>query len=167
MTVMKKLTQAVLILMACSAIPTPVWGQAAAGGGLLTYESDADFSATVERIEPAVTGHGLFLMRVMDHAAAAARFGLELNPSTVALFGNPRVGSQVMTCAPTAGIDLPQKLHVWLGDGGIVMVTFNDPDWLKERHSIEGCDEVLSDVRETLNSIALEVAGISQGDGND
>ncbi len=155
-----------LVAMCSPTLVNSAYAQTDVGNGLVAYESTFGFSATVERIEPAVKERGLFLMRMMDHAAAAAQMGRELSPNTVALFGNPQVGSQVMTCAPTAGIDLPQRLHVW-SDGGTVIVAYNDPDWLKQRHRIAGCDEILSGVRETLDSIALEVAGLSNRDGHD
>lgn len=161
-------SRALLCLAVISpALTTPVRGQDSGENGLVTYETEADFPATVERIEPAVKSRGLFLMRIMDHAAAAAQMGRELRPNTVALFGNPRVGSQVMNCAPTAGIDLPQKLLVWEGDGGTVFVAYNDPAWLKQRHGIEGCDAILGDVRGTLDSIAREVAGLEERDNDD
>ncbi len=129
-----------------------------ASEGMIAYWSDADFDATLDRVKSAVKDRGLFLMNVLDHSEAAAKFGRDLSPNSVVLFGNPRVGSRVMTCAPRAGIDLPQKLLVWEEDGNVV-VAYNSPDDLTRRHSIEGCEELLSDVAETLDSIAREVAG--------
>lgn len=133
-------------------------GRQAASEGVVAYRSNADFAETVARAEPAIKGRGLFVMRTMDHAAAAKQSGRTLSPNTVVLFGNPAVGSQVMTCAPRAGIDLPQKLQVWEEDGA-VLVGYNDPAYLVARHSIEGCDEVLAGVAETLDELAREVAG--------
>lgn len=129
-----------------------------ASEGMIAYRSDAGFSATLERVEPAIEARGLFVMKVMDHAAAAKQVGRDLSPNTVVLFGNPRIGSQVMTCAPRAGIDLPQKLLVWAEDGA-VFVAYNDPAHLVWRHSIEGCDDLLARVAENLDGLAREVAG--------
>jgi uncharacterized protein (DUF302 family) len=154
--------------IACVAVgvtPGAVFGQQAGDYGLIEYVSDASFDDTVERIEAAVTERGLFLMRVVDHAAAAAQVGRELGPNTVVLFGNPRVGSQIMACAPSAGIDLPQKLHVWEDGEAVVHVAYNNPEWLAERHSIGGCDEILGRVKVTLAAIARDVAGIVETDG--
>lgn len=141
--------------------PYPAVAQEAEASGLVEYISDSAFDETVSRIEASVTGRGLFVMRVMDHAGAAAQFGRELNPNTVALFGNPNVGSQIMACAPASGIDLPQKLLVHEDSEGSVHVSYNDPAWLKQRHAIDGCDEILGRVRQTLDSIAREVAGVA------
>lgn len=130
-----------------------------ASQGMIAYRSNADFGTTLERVESAVKDRGLFLMNILDHSGSAAKFGRELSPNSVVLFGNPQVGSQIMACAPQAGIDLPQKLLVWEEEGQ-VFVAYNSPEYLTRRHSIEGCEELLSRVAETLDSIGREVAGM-------
>lgn len=158
----------VIIGLACLAVgimPGAVIGQSTSDDGIVKYVSNAAFEETVGRIEAAVTERNLFLMRVVDHAAAAAQMGRELSPNTVVLFGNPRVGSQIMACSPNAGIDLPQKLHVWEDGEAVVHVAYNSPDWLKRRHVIMGCDEILGRVRATLDAIARDVSGFVEADG--
>ncbi len=147
------------VWVAASGVPSAVAQvRAAVSEGMIAYRSDAGIAATLERVESAVKARGLFLMRVVDHAAAAAQFSLELSPNTVVLFGNPQIGMQVMTCAPRAGIDLPQKLLIWEEDGAI-LVGYNDPKHLVWRHSIEGCEDLLARVAENLDGLAREVAG--------
>ncbi len=132
--------------------------RAEASEGMIAYKSDAGFASTLGRVEPAVEARGLFVMKVLDHTAAAEQVGRDLSPNTVVLFGNPKIGSQVMTCAPRAGIDLPQKLMVWEEDRA-VYVAYNDPQHLVWRHSIEGCEDLLARVAENLDGLAREVAG--------
>jgi len=134
--------------------------QSAAGRseGLIVVRSNADFATTLARVEPAVTARGLFVMRVIDHSAAAAQFGLELPPNTVVLFGNPQNGSQLMACEPRVGIDLPQKLLIWEA-GGAVMVAHNDPAYLVRRHAIKGCGDLIGRFTESLRAISAEVSG--------
>jgi len=154
--------------LACIAVgitPGTAVGQSVSDHGLVKYVSDASFDETVGRIETAVTSRNLFLMRVVDHSSAAAQMGRELRPNTVVLFGNPRVGSQIMACAPSAGIDLPQKLHVWEDGEAVVHVTYNNPEWLIDRHSIHGCNEIVGRVKITLDAIARNVAGSIESDG--
>lgn len=130
-----------------------------AASGLIAHLSNADVAGTVERVEQAVTSRELLVIQTLDHQAAAERMGHSLTPSTVILFGNPRVGSQLMTCAPSVGIDLPQKLLIWEDANGVVWVGYNDPHWLKDRHAITGCDDVIERVAGVLDAIATEVAG--------
>ena len=154
-----------LAFLAVSIVPGRATAQSADNRGLVEYRSSASFAETVGRIEEAVKERNLFLMREVDHAAAASQMGRDLSPNTVVLFGNPLVGSQIMGCAPTAGIDLPQKLLVWEDTESVVHVAYNNPDWLKRRHSIRGCDEILGRVRAALDAIARDVSGV-EGAGN-
>lgn len=156
---------AVLAGLALGITPITAAGQSTDDSGMVVYLSDTSFDETVGRIEEAVTERNLFLMRVVDHSAAAAQMGLDLPPNSVVLFGNPRVGSQIMTCSPTAGIDLPQKLLVWQDSQSVVHVAYNHPDWLTKRHSIRGCDEILALVRANLDAIARDVSGAHESGG--
>lgn len=128
-----------------------------ASEGMVAYRSNAPFDETLERVEAAVRSRDLFVMRILDHSESAALMGRSLAPNSVVLFGNPRIGSQVMTCSPRVGIDLPNKLLVW-EETGAVFVAYNDPAYLVRRHSIRGCDEVLKQVSKNLEGIAREVA---------
>ena len=145
-------------LLALVVAAAPLRAQAANTSGMIVYQSDAGFAATLARVDSAVKKRGLFVMHVLDHSAAAAKFGQTLAPNTVVLFGNPQVGSQLMACAPRVAIDLPQKLLVW-EETGRVKVGYNDPSYLARRHGIQGCAAVLKRVEETLRAVALEVAG--------
>jgi len=51
-----------------------------------------------------------------------------------------------MKCAPTVGIDLPQKALIWEDQNQQVWISYNDPAYLKQRHHIQGCDKVLEKV---------------------
>ncbi len=123
--------------------------------GLVTVPSNENVGATVERIEEDIEDNDdLILVTTIDHARNAANAGLDLRPTTLVLFGNPNLGTQLMQDSQTAGIDLPQKLLVWEGEDGSVNVTYNDPQWLAERHDIEGRDEVLNQISNALRTLA-------------
>ena len=51
-------------------------------------------------------------------------------------------------------IDLPQKALIWEDANGEVWLGYNDPQYLKSRHGIEGCDEVLGKVSGALGNFA-------------
>jgi uncharacterized protein (DUF302 family) len=52
----------------------------------------------------------------------------------VFLFGNPKGGTPLMVAAPTAALDLPLKILVAESAAGEVLVSWNDPAWLQQRH---------------------------------
>ena len=59
-----------------------------------------------------------------------------------------------MQCAQSVAIDLPQKALIWKDDAGQVWLSYNDPKYLKKRHGIKGCDEVIGKVEKALGNFA-------------
>lgn len=77
----------------------------AAEPGLITKESRYSLRETIERFEAAVKAKeasGFMVFTEIDHAAAAKRFGLDMLPRTVIVFGNPKSGTAVMQKTPTS-----------------------------------------------------------------
>ena len=107
---------------------------------LTTVESDADFATTLDRLTNAVDASPAGVFAVIDHAANAERVGLELDPTTVVLFGNPVSGTPVIAERPTAGFDLPLRILVWEDAEGTVMVTATDIELYTERHGVVDAD---------------------------
>ncbi|MBX0295409.1 DUF302 domain-containing protein [Haloarcula nitratireducens] len=123
------------------------------GPGFVTVESDQAFDATVEAIENRIEQSPLTLMTTVDHAANAESVDMDLPPTTLLLFGNPAVGTQLMQSSRSTAIDLPQKLLVWCEEG-TVNVTYNDPEYLAARHGIEGKEEVIETIADALRTLA-------------
>jgi uncharacterized protein (DUF302 family) len=41
-----------------------------------------------------------------------------------------------MLAAPSAAIDLPLKVLIWEGEDGRVWISYNSPEYLRDRHGI-------------------------------
>jgi hypothetical protein len=95
----------------------------------------------------------------VNHTEGAKGINLELGPTELMIFGNSKVGTPLMQCNRTTGIDLPQKALIWEDDNGKVWITYNDPQYLAERHDItEACAETLTKVGKALNGVASAAA---------
>jgi uncharacterized protein (DUF302 family) len=81
---------------------------------------------------------------------------MPLRPSELLIFGNPKGGTPLMQDQQTAGIDLPIKALAWEDANGKVWLTYNDPAWLAERHSL-GPNSV-----EAVKAIAAVMATITR-----
>jgi len=132
-----------LILLLC-------WGVAQAADGLVVVKSNHSVAATADKLEAVLSENGMKIMNRVNHAAGAESADLELRPTEVVIFGNPKVGTPLMQCAQSVAVDLPQKALIWEDEGGQVWLGYNDPEYLKSRHSIEGCDAVLEKVSGAL-----------------
>lgn len=129
-------------------------GTASAQEGLTAVPSPHDVATTLDRLEAVLNEKGMTVFTRIDHAQGAMKADMELRPTQVLIFGNPMVGTPLMRCAQSVAIDLPQKMLAWEGEDGQVMLAYNDPAYLAERHAIEGCDEVLGKVSGALANFA-------------
>lgn len=126
-----------------------------AGDGLVTRASAFSVEETVARLRAAVEAAGpLTVAFELDHAANAARIGLELRPTRLLVFGNPRLGTPLMQARRTAALDLPQRVLVWQDAAGAVQLTYNDPAVLAARHGITGQDDTVRTIAEALAGLA-------------
>jgi uncharacterized protein (DUF302 family) len=116
----------------------------AADDGLITKPSKYSVKETVTRFEAAVKqkeAAGFTVFTEIDHAAAAKKFGLDMRPRTVIVFGNPKLGTAVMLKTPLLAIDVPPKALVWEDNQGKVWLSYNSADYLYKtiypRHGAE------------------------------
>jgi len=128
---------------------------AAETAGLVRVASPHDVTTTADRLERVLGEKGMTVFARIDHAAGAAGAGLSLRPTTLVLFGNPRIGTGLMNCAQTAGIDLPMKALIWQDADGAVWLAYNAAAWLGERHQLgEACAGLLDKVSKALSGFA-------------
>jgi uncharacterized protein (DUF302 family) len=112
-------------------------GAAQAGSdNLATKPSKYSVPETIDRIETAVTAKGMQIFARIDHAGQAKKVGLEMRPTLLLIFGNPKGGTALMVARPTAAIDLPMKALAWEDKDGKVWLTYNLPGLLRERHGV-------------------------------
>lgn len=125
-----------------------------AQSGLIAIQSSYDASTTAERLINALQEKGMTIFARIDHSQGAANVGIKLHPTEVIIFGNPKVGSPLMLCNQSVAIDLPQKALVYEEANGEVWLTYNDPKYLVERHSISGCDATIEKIDKALANFA-------------
>ena len=132
--------------------------------GVVTTQSENDFETTYSRLRSAISGNeNLTIVAELDHAANAASVGLPLRPTRLVVFGNPALGTQLMQSEQTVGIDLPQKMLVYEDAEGVVHVAYNDPDFLADRHDLDGVADVTDTIGTALENLAA--AATSEDDG--
>ena len=126
--------------------------------GLVAVVSRYGYNDTVDRLNAAISALGMTVVARIDHAAAAANVGLELRPTEVLIFGNPKTGTPLMQTAQTIGIDLPLKILIWRDEDNKTWLGYNDPRWLAQRHGATANTAILEAMARALSTIAAKVA---------
>jgi uncharacterized protein (DUF302 family) len=115
-----------------------------AGDGLVQAASSYSVDETVRRLQTVFAGKGLQVFALIDHSGEAGKVGLKMPPTKVLIFGSPKGGTPLMVAAPSLAIDLPLKALVAEDAAGKVSVTYNSPEYLKERHGVP--DELIKNL---------------------
>jgi len=130
--------------------------QAMTKATIKTVTSPHSFPDTVARIAAAIDKRPLKLFAKIDHAAGASKAGLELAPSTLFIFGNPKGGAPLMARNAQMGIVLPLKMHVYQ-DGEAVKVSYTDIVAETEAHGLDSAKLPIPNIVKMLGGLAAEV----------
>ncbi len=122
--------------------------------GMIKTQSHHSVSDTADRLIAVLEKKGMTVFNRINHGEGAKKAGVDINQIELVIFGNPKVGSPLMKCAPSVAIDLPQKALIQQDAKGKVWLSYNDPMYLKKRHNIQGCDQILNKVKNALNNFA-------------
>jgi len=115
------------------------------------------YSQTVAQLIKAAQDAGNTIFAVIDQAAAASSVGLNLRPTTLILFGNPKGGTPLMGAAPLVALDLPLKLLVW-EENGVVNVAYTPASEIAARYNLTGMEARTDAMDHALAALAAGVA---------
>ncbi len=126
--------------------------------GLITLPSSRSPKDTADGLSAAVMSHGMTLVARVDHAAAAAKVGLDLLPTEVLIFGNPAAGTLLMQGVQSIGLDLPLKALVWQDETAATWISYQDLGWLAKRYGLAAALQPTVEKMASLMKIIVEEA---------
>jgi uncharacterized protein (DUF302 family) len=133
------------------------------GNGLISVESRFGVTETIDRLVATVTGAGLRIFARIDHAAGAREIGAPLRPTELLIFGHPKGGTPLMQDHQLAGIDLPIKALAWEDDQGKVWLSYNDAQWLAERHGLgDASRDAVAAIAAGMQKVVTAAAGVDR-----
>jgi uncharacterized protein (DUF302 family) len=104
--------------------------------GIVNLPTHSSVDETIARLQSMLQEKGVQIFALIDHSGEAQRAGLEMRPTKLLIFGNPKAGTPLMLASPSIAIDLPMKLLVWEDAGGQVWISYNTPEYLQKRHAL-------------------------------
>ena len=123
--------------------------------GIIDKPSNHSVDQTVENLKDILQSKGIKLFALVDHSGEAEQVGIKMRPTKLLIFGSPKAGTPLMLAVPSVAIDLPLKILVWQDDQGTVWVSFNSPEYLKERHGLQ--QDVLQNIS-VIETLAMKAA---------
>jgi len=131
-----------------------ITGLVHADAGLVSIESKYDVPTTADKLVGALEAKGIDVFARIDHSAGADSIGDSLPPTQLVIFGSPQMGTPLMKCARSVGIDLPLKALIWQDADQKVWLTYNAPSYLDSRHGLNGCAKVLDKMQAVVTNFA-------------
>ena len=139
-----------------------VWALPALAGDddIVRLKAGADVAATMDALEAAVTGAGATVFARVDHAGGAMSAGMDLSPSQLLIFGNPKLGTPAMQDNALAGLYLPLRVLVYQDAAGQVWLAYEDPgEMLDDLDGVPDDAAYVAAMRGALGKLTGKAAG--------
>jgi uncharacterized protein (DUF302 family) len=130
------------------------------GTFLETVESQNDVATAVKKLKRIIEKKGLTYFATIDHTENAKRVGMSLKPETVVLFGDPKVGTKLMECNPSMGLDLPLRILFTTDYEGKTTITYTNPEYWTLKHNIKDkkCLGIIKNINIAMQTIVSDIA---------
>ncbi len=122
---------------------------------LTIYLSEASVEVTVQKVEEIIKSKDLILFERVSHEIIAQEQGIELDPTEIVIFEDPKLTTDLILCEQTAALDLPLKIMVW-EENEDTYIGYIDPKLMKRRFLIEGCDDTIQKIAGLMVRIVNE-----------
>ena len=80
------------------------------------FQSPLAFEETVAALQKTLNSKGITIFATIEHHKAAEAVGENMQPATVLIVGNPKVGTALMQENPRLAIELPLKILIYEED---------------------------------------------------
>ncbi len=130
------------------------------GTFLKTVPSQNTQEASVTKLKKLIKEEDLTLFETIDHKANAMAVKMNLKPETVVVFGNPKMGTVLMNCNPSMGLDLPLRILVSTDYEGLTTFTYTNPEYWSLKHNIKdkNCLAILNKAAIALDDLTSKAS---------
>jgi uncharacterized protein (DUF302 family) len=104
--------------------------------GIIDILSHHSVDETVAKLRGILEAKGVTLFALVDHSGEAEKAGMKMRLTKLLIFGSPKAGTPLMLAAPSIAIDLPLKILVWEDAAGKTWISYNTPEYLRDRHNV-------------------------------
>ena len=121
--------------------------------GIVSRRSSYGLDETVNRIVRDIAAKKIRLFNVINQSDLAKEAGVDINPSTLIIFGNPPLGTQFLSANAQSGLDWPVRLLIYEDKKGQVWTAYSDFAWVARRYNIRNRPAQFKMASEVIASI--------------
>jgi CubicO group peptidase (beta-lactamase class C family)/uncharacterized protein (DUF302 family) len=135
----------------------PGLGAGVGSEAIVSKESKFSVDETVSRLESLLAAQKIPVFAKFDHDDNAHKAEMQLRPTKVIVFGNPKVGTKLMQSSQSAALDLPLRLSIWEDARNRVWVSYHGLEGLAVQHGVKDNTTVLAMERALEKLVARAV----------
>ncbi len=126
------------------------------GTFIYTIKSENDLPTAIAKLEKLLKDANLTHFETIDHSANAKKVDMRLKPESVVVFGNPKMGTVLMKCNPSIGLDLPLKILFNTNYEGETTITYTNPEYWSLKHNIKDvkCLDIIQKAKVAIGNLA-------------
>ena len=107
---------------------------------MIIIKSPYQLNETLGRLLKVLVEHDMTIFAIVDHSGGAAQFDLSMPDTKLIIFGNPKVGTDLMLTDPNFSIDLPLKI-VLRNNNGETEIFYQSIGELATRYNVSELNE--------------------------
>ena len=100
------------------------------------FQSPLAFEETVAALQKTLNNKGITIFATIEHHKAAEAVGETMQPATVLIVGNPKVGTALMQENPRFAIELPLKILIY-EEGKTVNIRYEKVAAIAKKYDIK------------------------------
>ena len=125
----------------------------------INVASNANVAASVERLTDAVEGAGARVFTKVDFAAGSASVGETLRPTTLVIFGSPKIGATALQQGQTMALNLPLRILFFEDANGQTWATYDDPTAIAPSHGLAADHPAVLAMKGALEKFSAAATG--------
>ena len=125
----------------------------------INVASNASVEQSVKRLTQAVEKAGARIFNTIDFAAGNASVGKDLRPTTVVIFGSPKIGASALETGQTMALYLPLRILFFEDANGQTWATYDDPTAVAPAHGLAADNSAVLAMKDTLEKFSAVAAG--------
>ena len=123
---------------------------------IIVKSSSKTVEATMDKLQNVLTKKGFTIFTVVNHQLGADKVRMKMPASKEIIFGNPKMGTQLMLENMQAGLDLPVRILVYEDANKSTKIVYRDGTWLANEHNLTKI-KLINKMNFVLDNITTEV----------
>lgn len=125
----------------------------------INVASNMTVQQSIERLTKAVENAGARVFSTVNFAQGAASVGDELRPTTVVIFGSPKIGAKALQDAQTMALYLPLRILFFEDANGQTWATYDTPTSVAPSHGLAADNPAVLRMQGALEKFSAIAAG--------